>query len=127
MPMVKVSDVHNEPYQKPNSYSIFVSDLLAAREKGDTESKVLLEDLVPHIVKLLKLDHPDHCLNTMKESVKLILTNHFAHRKCTVAALHNLSVQVLLTIGNVWGSFWEAISPLFAAGLKHFFWHLEGF
>ena len=72
-------DVHSEPYQKPSSYSIFVSDLLAACEKGDAESKVLLEDLVPHLVKLLKKnkqwDHPDHCLNTMKESVKLILTD----------------------------------------------------
>ena len=68
-------DVHNEPYQKPSSYSIFVSDLLAACEKGDAESKVLLEDLVPHLVKLLKWDHPDHCLNTMKESIKLILTD----------------------------------------------------
>ena len=39
----------------------------------------MLEDLVPHLVKLLKKnkqwDHPDHCLNTMKESVKLILTD----------------------------------------------------
>ena len=38
-----------------------------------------------------------------------------------MAAVHNLSVQVLPTIGNVWGKFWEAISPLFTAGLKCFF------
>ena len=72
-------DVHNEPYQKPSSYSAFVLDLLAACEKGDAQSKVLMEDLVPHLVKLLKKkkqwDHPDHCLNTMKESIKLILTD----------------------------------------------------
>ena len=53
--------------------------MLAACEKGDAESKVLLEDLVPHLVKLLKKnkqwDHPDHCLNTTKESVKVILTD----------------------------------------------------
>ena len=52
--------------------------------------------------------------------------NHFAHRKCIVAAVHNLSVQVLPTIGNVWGNFWEAISPLFAAGLKHFLLNNSG-
>ena len=27
------------------------------------------------------------------------------HRKCTVAAVYNLSVQVLPNIGNVWGKF----------------------
>ena len=44
-------------------------------------------------------------------------TNHFVHRKYTETAVHNLSVQVLPTIGNARGNVWEAISPLFAAGL----------
>ena len=32
-------------------------------------------------------------------------TKHLAHSKCTVAAVHNLSVKLSLTIGNVWGIF----------------------
>ena len=35
-----------------------------------------------------------------------VVTNMYkslAHRKCTVAAVHNLLVQVLPMVGNVWG------------------------
>ena len=47
------------------------------------------------------------------------------HRKCTVAAVHNLSVQVLLAIGNVYmGKFLGGhISCLFTAGLKQFYFY----
>ena len=57
------------------------------------------------------------------ENFLLYGTNHFVHRKCTVAAVHNLSVQVLHTIGNVWGNSREAITPLFTAGLKLFYFN----
>ena len=77
--------------------------MLAACEKGDAESKVLLEDLVPHLVKLLKKNkqwnHPDHCLNTMKESIKLILTDF---EWSTVAAELNNNIYDEI-IGDILG------------------------
>ena len=32
--------------------------------------------------------------------------------------MHNISVQVLLIIGNVWGNFWEVISCLLTVNLQ---------
>ena len=41
-----------------------------------------------------------------------------AHRKCTVAAEGNLSVQILYSIGNIWRNFCDAISHLYIGQLK---------
>ena len=41
-----------------------------------------------------------------KDFVVTSMYKSLAHRKCTVVAVHNLVVQLLPTIVNVWGSFW---------------------
>ena len=54
---------------------------------------------------------PCSCYKHSLCSDKHVQITYFAHRKRTIAAVNNLSVQALPTIENVWGSFWEAISP----------------
>ena len=53
------------------------------------------------------------------------------HRKCTVAAAHNLSAHVFSSIGNTWKNLSAATSRLFTDKLKHFllyhFQDLKGF
>lgn len=43
-----------DTYQKPSSYQQFSDDLKAACERGDSESKSLIQKLVPYMMKLLK-------------------------------------------------------------------------
>lgn len=62
------SSVNAGDYTLPDTYSDFVDDLEEACNKGDEDSKELIERLVPDMAKLLKVskqwDHPDTPFDT---------------------------------------------------------------
>ena len=63
-------------YQKPKTYQEFLRELTLACKQGDNDSKWVMEKLVPHLVKHLKLtkqwDSPSHGLSTPDEVLSLI-------------------------------------------------------
>ena len=79
-----LNDTNLYTYRKPTNYEEFLTELISACKDGDSESKKLMEELVPHLVHVLKhqkqWEVPDHCLFNSRETLDLTSNEKDFHK-----------------------------------------------